>query len=135
MQQECNTTLALVPPGATSKVQPLDVAFNSEFKTPVDRQATEHMVSNPALFVSGKLTADDRRILFTKWVGQPWQKTSCRLKDTVVRSFVKCGIALPISGSRDTEINIVGLADYRIGESADVEEITFHYDSDAEMSN
>ena len=29
----------------------------------------------------------------------------------------------PISGSRDSEINIDGLPDYRMGESADVEEI------------
>jgi len=38
-----------------------------------------------------------------------------RLKDTVIRSFVKCGISLPISGSRDSEINIDGLLDYHIG--------------------
>ena len=42
---------------------------------------------------------------------------------TVIRSFVKCGIALPISGSRDSEINIDSLPDYRMNESADEEEI------------
>ena len=31
LQNECKTTLALIPPGATSKVQPLNVAVNSEF--------------------------------------------------------------------------------------------------------
>ena len=45
----------------------------------------------------------------TKWVDTAWQETSRRLKDTVIRSFVKRGIALPISGSRDIEINIEGL--------------------------
>ena len=50
------------------------------------------------------------------------------LKDTVIRSFVKCGISLPISGSRDSEINIDGLPDYRMGESADIEEIEFFSD-------
>ena len=44
-----------------------------------------------------------------------WQETSRRLKDTVIHLFVKCGIAMPISGSRDSEINIDGLPDYRLG--------------------
>ena len=74
----------------------------------------------------------DRRVLFTKWVGTAWQETSRRLKDTVNRSFVKCGISLPISGSRDSEINIDGLPDYRMGESADIEEIEFFSDSEEE---
>ena len=60
------------------------------------------------------------------------QETSRRLKDTVIRSFVKCGISLPISGSRDSEINIDGLPDYRMGESADIEEIEFFSDSEEE---
>ena len=37
------------------------------------------------------------------------QDISRRLRDTVVRPFVKCGIALLNSGQRDVEINISGL--------------------------
>ena len=73
--------------------------------------------------MSEKVSAGDRRVLFAIWVGTAWQEISRRLKDTVIRSFVKCGIALPISGSRDNEINIDGLPDYCMNESADVEEI------------
>ena len=53
LKRECNTTVTLVPPGATSKVQPLDVAFNAEFKKAVDRQATEHLAGSPELFATG----------------------------------------------------------------------------------
>ena len=53
----------------------------------------------------------------------------------MVRSFVKCGIALQTSGSKDSEINIDGLSDYSIGESADVEELTFYSDSDDDISD
>ena len=42
-----------------------------------------------------------------------------------MRSFVKCGIALPSDGSRDGEINIMDLDDYEVGVSADVEDIEF----------
>ena len=41
---------------------------------------------------------------------------------------MNCGIALPMSGIRDIEINIDGLPDYRSranDESADVEKIEF----------
>ena len=86
------------------------------------------MFANPELFISGKVSTGDRRVLFTKWVGTTWQEISRLLKDTVICSFVKCGIALPISGSRDSEINIDGLPDYRMGESPDVKEIQFFPD-------
>ena len=32
MLKKCNTTTALVPPGCTSLIQPLDVALNAQFK-------------------------------------------------------------------------------------------------------
>ena len=72
LTQECQTTLGLVPPGATSKVQPLDVAFNAEFMKSVDRLATERLFANRKRFLTGKETAGDRRVLFMKWVGTAW---------------------------------------------------------------
>ena len=48
---------------------------------------------------------------------------------------MNCGIALPMSGIRDIEINIDGLPDYRSranGESADVEKIEFFSNSGEE---
>ena len=80
-----------------------------------------------------KVTSGDRRVLFTKWVGTAWQETSRRLKDTAIRSFVERGISLPISGSRDIEINVDGLPDYRVGKSANIEEIEFFTDSEEEI--
>ena len=64
-------TLRLVPPGAMNRIQPLDVAFNAEFtcKKNVDRLNTEHLFANPEQFMSGKVCAGNRRVLFTKWVG------------------------------------------------------------------
>ena len=132
LEKKCHTTLALVPPGATSKVQrlqPLDVAFNADFKRSVDRQATELMTKDPEIFLTSKLTAGERRVLFTKWVGQAWQETTRRLKDTIIRTFVKCGIALPTSGERDNEINLEGIPNYSISKSSDVEDLVFYGDS------
>ena len=51
-----------------------------------------------------------------------------------MRSFVKCGIALPIDGSRDSEVNITDLDDYEVGVSADVEDIEF-FSSESDESD
>ena len=118
--------MVLVPPEATSKVQPLGVAVNSEFKKAVDRLATEAMTRNPDQFLTGRLTASERRIFFTKWTGQAWQEISRRLRETIVRSFEKCGIALPTSGQWDNLIHLSGLEKYSVGHSSDVEQIWFH---------
>jgi len=126
LQNECKATLVLVPPGATSKVQPLDVAVNSEFKKAVDLLATEAITRNPDQFLTGRLSASERRIFFTKWTGQAWQEISRRLRETIVRSFEKCGIALPTSGQRDNFIHLSGLENYSVGHSSDVEQIWFH---------
>ena len=72
LMQECQTTLGLAPPGATSKIQPLNVALNVEFKKSVDRFSMEHLFTNTELFMSGKVSVGDQHVLFTKWVGTAW---------------------------------------------------------------
>ena len=66
------TTLINVPNGTTSRVQPLDVASNKPFKNRVRQAFEEHLHKNLQLYTEGKLTASDRRILTTKWVGDAW---------------------------------------------------------------
>ncbi len=66
----------LVPPGCTSLVQPLDVSFNAEFKSLIDKLQTEHMHDKLDDYVSNSFTASARRVLITKWVGEAWEKVS-----------------------------------------------------------
>ena len=68
----------------------LDVAFNSEFERRVDRQATELMAEDPEIFLTSKLSAGERRVPFTKWVGKAWQETSCRIKDAFFHEMWHC---------------------------------------------
>jgi len=63
--------------------------------------------------MGGKLSASDRRILMTQWIGGAWDK--CMADGTsTIRVFKKCGISVPIDGSQDELINIHGLEGYQI---------------------
>ncbi len=107
------TVLVNVPPGCTSRVQPLDVSVNNPFKSYVREQFEKHLDENLEHYVEGKLTASERRVLTTKWVGNAWEKLS-ENKDMIIRSFVKCGITSNVDGSEDDQVNIKGLEDYKM---------------------
>ena len=71
---QCNTEPVLVPACTTSLIQPIDVVFNAPFKAAVEKQATVHLQENLDSYVTGKINASERRVLFTKWVGNAWRR-------------------------------------------------------------
>ena len=57
------------------------------------------------LYVEGKLSASQRRILMTKWVGQAWKKIS-RMKEPIISGFEKCGLSTSFDGSENAQVSI-----------------------------
>ena len=113
LEKDCKTEVTFVPGGCTSLIQPVDVVINKPFKERVEKFATEHMQENLDSYVNGTIPAKERRVLFTKWVGQAWEEVSA-MKEMVKRSFMKTGIAVHIDGSEDEQINIKGLDNYQV---------------------
>lgn len=131
LEKDCHTQIALVPAGATWLIQPLDVCINAEFKSYVEELQNKHMHDNLSLYVENKMTASQRRVLITKWVGEAWAKVSAN-KSMIIRAFEKCGISVPIDGSGDNRINIKGLTDYLVEEE---EEALYEMDTDSDDSD
>ena len=107
--KELKTTLALIPPGLTSFLQPLDTAVNAPFKVWleefVDVYVTEKEQQNPNI----KWTVSDRRVMITWTVAQ----AVCRLEeksDLVRQAFIQTGISIRPDGSQNYLIKIKDVA-------------------------
>ena len=113
LRNQHSTSTVIVPAGATSLVQPIDVSFNPPFKAAVEKQATMHINETLDLYVKGLIPTSNRRLLLTKWVGSAWEEISSN-RDLVYISFCICGISVAIDGSEDDDIHIKDLDDYRV---------------------
>ena len=70
------TLLINVPPGCTSRVQPLDVSIKKPFKLAIREQFEKHLSENLHLYTENKLPIPERRVLTKKWVAEGWEKVS-----------------------------------------------------------
>ena len=102
-----------MPPGSTSRVEPLDVSINKPFRHAIQEQFQKHLSENLHLYAENKLSVSERRVLTTKWVAEGWEKLS-RNKEIIMRSFVKCGISHSLVRTEDNDINIEGISDYKL---------------------
>ena len=68
--QNKSTLLINVPPGCTSRVQPLDVSINKPFKHAIREQFEKHLSENLHLYTENKLPVSERTVLTTKWVAE-----------------------------------------------------------------
>ena len=121
-----------VPPGCTSQVQPRDVSFNNPFKDAVKQQFEKHLEENLQQYTEGKISASERRVLVTKWVGKAWTEVGSN-RDMVVHSFKKCGIPLSLDGSEDGEIHIKSIEEYELQTAK--EKTEFKLDSESEIED
>ena len=46
-----------------------------------------------------------------KWVGEAWSKVG-KMKDSIIRSFQKCGLSVALDGSENDGVNIEGSPEY-----------------------
>ncbi|GES98726.1 pogo transposable element with KRAB domain isoform X2 [Rhizophagus clarus] len=93
-----NTNMAVIFGGCTSKLQPLDVVINKNFKSKVRDRYNNWMISNIHAFtLTGKIKRPSYSTV-TTWVKESWDEIS---EDLIQRSFKSCGISTNLDGSED----------------------------------
>lgn len=102
-----NITPSMILGGWTSLVQPSDISINFPFKKLFRDEIAEYIDLEE---VRGKSswTVGDRRVMTTICVGRVGEKFFSKKRVIVHQSFCNVGLALPVDGSRDTELNING---------------------------
>ena len=108
--KECNTLLWLLPPKCTDEVQPVDAGYGRLFKVLVGKSLGAWLLNgdNVERWESNKLTASDRRVLITQWVGEAAKQIDSDIRCRR-RLFEKTGLAMTADGSDDNLINLEGV--------------------------
>ena len=108
--KECNTLLWLLPPKCTDEVQPLDAGYGRLFKVLVGKSLDAWLLNgdNVERWESNKLTASDRRVLITQWVGEAAKQIDSDIRYRR-RLFEKTGLAMTADGSDDNLMNFEGV--------------------------
>ena len=123
----CNTLLWHLPAGCTDEVQPIDAGYGRLLKVYTGQALDEWLGHGENLqkWECNALTASERRVLITKWVGEateridklPYHHEDGRTsrEDTGVpplyrhRLFEKTGTAMTADGTGDDKISLEGL--------------------------
>uniref|UniRef100_A0A8C8VPE3 HTH CENPB-type domain-containing protein n=1 Tax=Pelusios castaneus TaxID=367368 RepID=A0A8C8VPE3_9SAUR len=92
------TTLAVIPSGLTSMLQPLDMCLNKTFKDRVRKMRQDWMLSGEARLTKGGNLMKPDIELIAKWVRDAWEDIPT---DVVRRAFLKCGISNAMDGTED----------------------------------
>lgn len=112
--KEHNTTLALIPGGCTSLVQPLDTAINRPFKQWLQEETDKYTESKEnELGDDMKWSVGDKRVMITHIVSRTIQRLK-QHTEMVEKAFLNCGISVRPDGSEDNVIAIKDIPSERI---------------------
>ena len=89
------------------------MSINKSFENYVRELFEQHLDANLVMYVDGKLTAGERHVLTTKWVGAMCERVK-KQKDLIKRSFEKCGLYNILDRSEDALIKIKGIEVYKM---------------------
>lgn len=96
----CNSDLLFVPAGCTPLVQPMDVSINRPFKQAMRELWVKWFSEHTSRTIHGNLKQPTRQDAIN-WVSTAWD--SIKL-ETIVDSFLCCGITAAVDGSDDTKM-------------------------------
>ena len=93
-----NMDIAVIPGGLTSLLQPLDVSLNKPFKGNVREEWNNWMLNGEKSFTKGGTMRAASLDVLCEFVIKAWGNVK---KESVVKSFKKCGISNAMDGTED----------------------------------
>lgn len=108
-----NITSILIPAGCTSFIQPLDVLVNRPLKAQIRNLTDDTIYDRGGV---EKWSIGERRVMTTWSVGDAWYQFCIEKCELVKGVFRKVGLALPVDGSADHELDIKGFSGIEIGD-------------------
>ena len=63
---------------------------------------------------NGKVSAGERRILFTKWLGEAWEDYTENHADEIFNAFQRCGMCNAIDGSENHRVKVPRVENYQV---------------------
>ena len=105
----------LTPPDCTELTQAVDAGLGRNLKVLTAKEMDEWMEvkDNLEKWENGKLSASDKRILITQWVGAAWEKLFSDDSYHPGRCFERTGCLLTLDGSEDDKVNIQGFPKHK----------------------
>lgn len=100
--KKMKTTLAVIPGGLTSVLQPLDVCLNKPFKNRLCKMWSDWMCSGMAKLTKGGILMKPEISLVAQWVKNAWESIPM---EVVQKSFRKCCISNVLDGPEDDAIS------------------------------
>jgi hypothetical protein len=104
-----NITTALIPPGCTGLLQPLDIAINKVFKGWL-REEMELYEAEEARKRKTEWSVSDKRVMTTWIVARAFERLKNN-RDMISKAFLEAGITVRPDGSQDNLIRIKGIDD------------------------
>ena len=99
-----NTIVYLLPPNHTDKVQPIDASFGKTLKAKIGENMERWLEREDHIDKwHGKISAKERRVLMTKWVGEAWEEVASK-EHFIFRLFQKTGCLMTADMSEDQHI-------------------------------
>ncbi|CAB1106958.1 unnamed protein product [Ectocarpus sp. CCAP 1310/34] len=110
LAKHCNTLAWYRPSECTDEVQPGDAGTGRFLQVEVGRQMNIWLEQSDNLerWETASLTASDRRVLITQWMGAAIARLNSQ-QAYRYSPFEKCGMAMTVDGSGDDRITLEGL--------------------------